>query len=345
MTFQQSNMTPAGAGDWVVDAMRRRPEAFLLMAAGCALLMRTGRRPVGSVAARMAMADQGPRRADGGSSRIGERLNEAGEAVAGYASEVADKVSGTTRAYASNVADTVTDYAETARRTVSGYADDARRTVSGYAEDARRTASGYAEDARRNLSETSDRLMGQAETTYRTASETIREQPILVAALGLAAGAAIAALFPATEVERRTLGVAREALADAAAETGENLMRAAGKAGDRLKEAAAERGLDAEGLTDMAKDVAASFTSAASGNAEPGSSPRSPQSAAIGSSASQTGTQSPAIGASASPSQRPQSPAVGSSASASRPSEPPRPTTTSAAPTKSGSVGNVPGRS
>ena len=317
MTFQQSGMTPAGAGDWVIDAVRRRPEAFLLMAAGCALLMRTGRRPVGSVAARMATADQSRRSTDAGSSRIAERLNEAGQAVSGYASDVADKVSGTTR----NVADSVTDYAQTARQTVSGYADDARRTVSG-----------YAEDARRNLSETSDRLMGQAETGYRAASDTIREQPILVAALGLAAGAAVAALFPATEVERRTLGVAREALTDAAAETGENLLRAAGKAGDRLKEAAAERGLDVEGLTDMAKDVAGTFTSAAGGS-QPD---RGVQS---------EGRAIPDNRLERSPSQRgPQTLAMGSSASASgRPSEPSR--GTSGTPTKGGRAGNVPGRS
>ena len=333
MTFQQSSMTPAGAGDWVIDAVRRRPEAFLLMAAGCALLMRTGRRPVGSVAARMSTADQSRRSTNAGSSRIAERLNEAGQAVSGYASDVADKVSGTTR----NVADSVTDYAETARQTVSGYAEDARRTVSG-----------YAEDARRNLSDTSDRLMGQAETGYRAASDTIREQPILVAALGLAAGAAVAALFPATEVERRTLGVAGEALTDAAAETGENLLRAAGKAGDRLKEAAAEHGLDVEGLTGMAKDVAGTFTSAAGGSQpDRGPSQRGPQSPALGSSASQTGAQSPTIGSSASPSQRDaQTLAMGSSTSASgRPSDPSPAHGTSGTPTKGGSAGNVPGRS
>jgi hypothetical protein len=47
----------------------------------------------------------------------------------------------------------------------------------------------------------------------------MREQPLAVAALGLAAGAALAAIFPPTEVEQRTLGPARDALTGAARDT------------------------------------------------------------------------------------------------------------------------------
>jgi len=92
-----------------------------------------------------------------------------------------------------------------------------------------------------------------------------------VAALGLAAGAAVAAFFPATELERRTLGEAREAIADAATRAGENLVGAAGEAGERLKAGVAERGLNPEGLKELARDVAETFTSAAAGKVEEGS--------------------------------------------------------------------------
>ena len=39
MNYQQiSNQT----GDWLLDTVQRKPEALLLIAAGCALLMRSG---------------------------------------------------------------------------------------------------------------------------------------------------------------------------------------------------------------------------------------------------------------------------------------------------------------
>src|SRR6202035_1292072 len=80
----------------------------------------------------------------------------------------------------------------------------------------------------------------------------LRDKPLAVAVAGLAAGAAIASLFPSTEIENRTLGGAHEALAEAASKAGENLMGAAGQAGERLKTAASERGLTPDGLKNLA---------------------------------------------------------------------------------------------
>jgi hypothetical protein len=242
MTYQQPAMY-SRTSDWLMDAARRKPEALLLLAAGCALLMRTGRRPGDSAPPRAAMGDQGhdgrePTRATSmpsRPSRLREGFNEAAETAADYAGDLRDKVTDAASGYAATVADTVSD---------------------------------YADNARRNLSAGSDRVMSQAHTTYQTASEAIREQPIMIAALGLVAGAAVAALLPATEVERRTLGVARDAIAEVAGKTGETLIEAAGEAGDRLKEGAAKRGVDSEGLKELVRDVGGTFTSAATGKSE-----------------------------------------------------------------------------
>jgi hypothetical protein len=130
------------------------------------------------------------------------------------------------------------------------------------------SATGYAEQARRSISEGSERLATQAQTAFQTTAEHMRDQPLLVAALGLAAGAAVAAFFPATELERRTLGEAREAITDAASRAGENLLGAAGQAGERLRSEVAERGLHPEGLKELARDVAETFTSAATGKTD-----------------------------------------------------------------------------
>jgi hypothetical protein len=235
---------------WLADAARSQPEALLLMAAGCALLMRTGHGAVDSVAARMAHSrDRGSatfQSATRPRDSVRDTVNETAEPVGSYTGDMAQRMGAAARDYGSTVADTMGDDAETARD---------------YAENARRAAARYAEDARRNVADTSERVMEQA--TYRTAAEAIREQPALIAGLGLVAGAAIAALFPATEAERRTLGAARERIAEAVSETGEDPKEAASEAGEQVKQSAAERGLDAEGLKSFAREAAATFAGAA----------------------------------------------------------------------------------
>ena len=187
MNYQQtSNQT----GDWLLDTVQRKPEAVLLIAAGCALLMRSGRRVVDIWSVRE-------------SALPSLSQNRPGTAEQSSVTESA-------KAYASKAADTVSEYSDTARQTVSD----------------------YAEGTTRGISDSSDWLRTKAETTYNTASEALRDQPVLVAALGLAAGAALAAFFPTTEVERR----AGAALAAKASEVGDQVLAAAEKAGERARD-------------------------------------------------------------------------------------------------------------
>lgn len=219
------------AGDWLIGTAKRNPEALLVLAAGCALLLRSGKNSRGSSQRRYpdAYYEQGQydqhgaqqQRGQGGSWREG--LSRAAETAKDYASDVTDRVSETASSYAS---------------AASSYADEGRRRMSSH-----------------------------ASTIQSSAAQMLREQPLTVAVLGLAAGAAIAALLPSTEIEERALGPARDALADAAGRARDNLTEAAGEAGERLKQTAAERGLNPEGLKEMARDVAQTFTSKVSGDA------------------------------------------------------------------------------
>jgi hypothetical protein len=225
MNYQQiSNQT----GDWLLDTVQRKPEALLLIAAGCALLMRSGGSLTGIWSARE-------------SNSPAPSQNRPGMAQQGT---VAESASG----YASKVADTVSEYSDNARQTVSN----------------------YAEGARRGISDSSDWLRMHAESTYRTASEALRDQPILVAGLGLAAGAALAAFFPTTEVERR----AGAALAAKASEVGDQVLAAAERAGERardtVKEAVAERV-----LAPAVKEVVGEVVGIATGSADRGNQQRS----------------------------------------------------------------------
>jgi len=238
------------ATDWLTTTARRNPEGLLLLAAGCALLLRSGSgRPTG-----------GPSRNPSTSSRSSNTDRERQSFSRG-----ADTASD----YASDIKDKASDYASGIKDKASGYASDVQAkvsdTVSGYA----RAASDYADETRRMVSERSQEFTRQAQSTIEsTMGRVMREQPLAIAMLGLAAGAAVAAAFPTTDIEKRTLGVAGEAIADAAEKTKDNVMEAAGKAGERLKTAAEERGLSTDGLKDLAGEVTGAFTKSMSGKGD-----------------------------------------------------------------------------
>jgi hypothetical protein len=253
------------AGDWLAGAARRNPEALLLLAAGCCLLMRSR----GSSSSRAASPGRyggmeqghqsGPDRlsssAGRSASNVRDGLSRAADSATDYASEIKDRVSETAGAYADSISE-------------------------------------FAQEAGRSVSERSTRLGRQAQSTLQGSMERVlRDQPLAVAVAGLAAGAAVAALFPSTEIEGRTLGGAREALTDAAGKAGEMVMDAAGKAKERLQAAAEERGLSSQGLQGLASEVAETFTGAVAGKSGGRDSPPMvPKSSASGAAASQSGS-------------------------------------------------------
>jgi hypothetical protein len=216
-------------GDWLIGTIKRNPEAFLVMAAGCALMMRHSSRSAAASPHRDNFGDAVRHGDDGrswsdGVSRLTDTASRATESARDYVSDVTDRVGETAGSYAS---------------TLSGYAGDAGRTIA---------------------DRTSQFATGAQSTLEASAAKVLREQPLAVAVFGLAAGAALATLFPSTEAEGRALGPARDALYDAANKAGASLKEAAGEAGDRLKEAANDRGLNAEGLKDMAREAAGAFS-------------------------------------------------------------------------------------
>ena len=224
-----------GTGKWIMGTVTRNPEGLLLLAAGVALLMRSGRGPSVRRNSLPDRRNEGQYRAgredsaSGISERVTEAARRAGEYVSGaterageYVSEATDKVSETAGSYASS-------------------------------------ASEYANEAARIAAKGSRRMANQVRDT---SDYLVREQPWAVALTGLLAGAAVAAAFPSTRLERRTLGEVGERLRSAAGSMGEQLMEAGTQAGERLSEVAEERGLTSEGLKQAARDVGETFSSA-----------------------------------------------------------------------------------
>ena len=154
---------------------------------------------------------------------------------------------------------------ERARQYASDIAEQTRQAASSYAS----TASEYAEQTRRAVGEQSEHLMRQAQSTAQsTLDRILRDQPLIIAAAGLAAGAAVAATFPATEIEKQNLGPVGERVTEAAHRVGDQLKEATMQAGEKLKDAAVERGLTAEGMKEVASEVAGAFTSSMSNRPE-----------------------------------------------------------------------------
>jgi ElaB/YqjD/DUF883 family membrane-anchored ribosome-binding protein len=213
------------AADWVVTTARRRPEALLLMAAGAALMMRGSGGATAST--RSGETYSGASRQDEAADATREGANRTAEGVRRYAGDVKERLSDTASGYASAVGD--------------------------YAQDARRRMSNVTGAVRENLSSATDQVTRTAQSAARGAADTMREQPLLIAALGLATGAAVAALFPTTDVERRTFGPAGEALVGAAGAAGRDFVERAARTGEEMRRSAEDK------LRDLAQETSENF--------------------------------------------------------------------------------------
>src|SRR5262249_24500454 len=154
------------ASDWQTGTAKRNPEAFLVLAAGCALLLR-GRRGSPSIASwSSGFRDYEHRDHDDFANHDGRSASNLKDRVVEAANDFAGSVSDTARSYASSVAD---------------YAGDARRTVASQAS---------------RVADQASELADQTQSAIRSgAGSVMREQPLAIAVLGLAAGAALAAIF------------------------------------------------------------------------------------------------------------------------------------------------------
>jgi hypothetical protein len=174
--------------DWLVNTAKSNPEGLLLLAAGCALLLRSGgssdrsERPAGR-----------RQSAQPGGTRQRTRANESSEHdETGY-----------------GIAEAVSQTADSAREYASDLGKKVSETAGGYAS----TVSDYADTARRSVADQSEHMIEHAQDTFR---RVLQEQPLAIAALGLAAGAAVALALPMTAVEREQLGPARGRISEVA---------------------------------------------------------------------------------------------------------------------------------
>ena len=202
------------------------PVPVAMIGAGLAWLMLSGRergRSAGGDAGRRlgeaanAAADTMSDTADAAASAAGDARDRAGQA-AGRATQSASDAVDTAGEMAGSFADSVQRGASTSYEAMS---DGARKTATAAADSARA--------ARQRTLQASNAL-----------AEFCREQPLVLAGLGLAIGATLGALLPQTEAEDPLLGQTSDELKERAREVASEQYEAAKKVGERALDTAQE---------------------------------------------------------------------------------------------------------
>jgi hypothetical protein len=231
-------------------AASANPIPTLLVSVGTMMFLsgRTGldRTPRKGSSSRSNMGDAADVRHGAGEigSAVSDATHRAGEAIASAGSTVMGKVG--------EAADALRSAAATAFDAGATAAGDAVSETGRLASDAAGTVTDKAAYVR-------DETGALFQDLSQSATKLAREQPLLVAAAGLAVGAIVAALLPRTETEDAYLGEASDAVKGAVGEVaGEQYERAKSVASnivDDVKTAAEREGLTPDAAADAVRDL------------------------------------------------------------------------------------------
>jgi hypothetical protein len=187
-------------------------------------------------------------------------VSSAGAAVSQAASDIADETASTL----SNAQEAVRE----AGSRVAGAASDFAENVTGYAESARE---GVVDQGRKAFDESS-RVLKDLRVR---GSDFAQRQPLIVGAIGIAIGAALATLLPRTRTEDSLMGETSDsikgAISEAAGEQYSQVKQAAENVASEAKASAARHGLSAEGA---AKAIRTMADNAVPTGADPSGKPR-----------------------------------------------------------------------
>lgn len=179
-----------------------------------------------------------------------------------------------------NASDTARRGLNDARDYLQQGVDAVKETATAATASMKDRATSVAAGASTAVSETADKITGGAEDLTRQAraavTGTFDQNPLLVAGIGLAIGAFIAAAFPATEAEENLFGETSDALRRQAEGIASKGVDAAKAAVESAAGAASEQGLSVDGLsslgaslTEKARKVAERGVEAALGDSKP----------------------------------------------------------------------------
>ena len=174
----------------LTDAATQNPMPLLLTSIGLGWMMLMSRR--GSRSNAQSYSD---RWSDDRSGTNGERVSERMGAVRERAGRAADQFQGAM---------------DSTRETLKQAADSTRETWRQAADSSRETIEQTAESVRSGATRAFEITREQAGMARERVDRLLHEQPLMLGALGLAAGAIIGALLPTSEHEDRLLGEVRD---------------------------------------------------------------------------------------------------------------------------------------
>jgi hypothetical protein len=185
-------------------------------------------------------------------AKAGQSLKSAVGTVSDTLSGAASSVTGAVAGAAGSVSD--------AASSVTGAVSRSAGAVSGAGSRVAGTASQFGRSASERAVYLRDQAYRGGSTATRSATEFADQQPLLVAAIGLAVGAVVGAAFRSTEAERRLMGEQADRLKAQAMElANDGYERAAAVASQTLDDVKAEA--EVQGLTTSdAKGAAGSLT-------------------------------------------------------------------------------------
>jgi ElaB/YqjD/DUF883 family membrane-anchored ribosome-binding protein len=238
--------------------LRAIPTPLLMIGAGLFLTSKRGQQTAKDVKAKLDDAVQ-------------QGTEKVSDMAGSIKSDLEDRIAGA-RYGVEEARDTLTTNAEG----VAGKARTAWRsgvnTIHEAAAGAANTVAATAEDVSSAATETAGKLQDRAGgigrgPNSRKATDFIKENPLLVAGIGAAIGAFIAAALPPSEAENRVFGAGSDALKDKAREAAAKGIERAGdiaaEAAGSATAAAAREGLDAAGVQRALSGIADSVRTVA----------------------------------------------------------------------------------
>jgi ElaB/YqjD/DUF883 family membrane-anchored ribosome-binding protein len=244
--------------------LRAIPTPLLLIGAGLFFTSSRGRSSANQIKDKVNDAwQQGSEKVSDLAASIKSDLEDRIAGARYWAEEARDAVVSGVDAAASRV-DAVTGKARAAYHDA---ADAVSSTVAGAADRATATAANLSATAANAATSAKDRATSIGANSLNTVTDFINQNPLLVAGIGAAVGACIAASIPPSEAENRMFGKGSDTLKDKAREaTAQGIEKAGEFAADAVggvAAAAAREGLDATGVRRTLNTVADSMRAVA----------------------------------------------------------------------------------
>jgi ElaB/YqjD/DUF883 family membrane-anchored ribosome-binding protein len=176
-----------------------------------------------------------------------------------FAGEQASNLTGTVRETTSAAGDAISEASQRVREKAGDLRDQAAGAVEEMSEGAQNLAGSTQEQMSRSVEQARRQTAEAARQVREQTTSFVNEQPFLCAALGIAAGAALAAVLPSTKTEHELMGSAsdsvKEAVGEAASESVEAAKSAAGSVAQNAIGAAEQEGLTPAAAADTARNI------------------------------------------------------------------------------------------